>query len=75
MFISTMLVTYFAHGPAFSAGVMKNAMLSGTSVVVYAVAVRIAYPPMALWAGTLVALFVSLGSGWAIYRRVIRRVR
>jgi hypothetical protein len=75
MFISTMLVTYFAHGPAFSAGVMKNAMLSGTSVVVYAVAVRTAYPLIGLGAGTLVSLLVSLGSGWAIYRGVIRRVR
>lgn len=75
MFLSTMLVTYVAQGPAFSAGVMKNAMLSGLSVVVYAVAVRIAYPAMGLWAGTLVALLVSLGSGWAIYQLVIRRVR
>ena len=75
MFISTMLVTYFAHGPAFSAGVMKNAMLSGTSVVVYAAAIRIAYPLMGLGAGTLVSLFVSLGSGWTIYKLVIRKVR
>jgi hypothetical protein len=70
-----MLVTYFAHGPAFSAGVMKNAMLSGTSVVVYAAAIRIAYPLMGLGAGTLVSLFVSLGSGWTIYKLVIRKVR
>jgi hypothetical protein len=75
MFISTMLVTYFAHGPAFSAGVMKNAMLSGTSVVVYAAAVRIAYPLMGLGAGTLVSLLVSSGSGWTIYKLVIRKVR
>jgi len=75
MFLSTMLVTYFAQGPAFSAGVMKNAMLSGLSVVVYAVTVRIAYPVTGLWAGTLVALLASFGSGGAIYQLVIRKVR
>jgi Protein of unknown function (DUF3147) len=75
MFISTMLVTYFAHGPLFSAGVMKSAMLGGMSVVAYAVTVRSTYLPLGLWLGTLLSLFVSYGSAWAIHRYVINKLR
>lgn len=75
MFISTMLVTYFAQGPAFSAGVMKSTMLGGLSVAVYAIVVRLAYHPTGVWAGTFIALLVSFGSGGAIYQFIIRRTR
>jgi len=75
MFISTMLVTYSAQGALFSAGVMKNSMLSALSVAVYAVVVRWTYLPLGLWAGTILSLFASYGSGGAIYQFVIRRAR
>jgi len=74
MFISTMLATYFAHGPLFSAGVMKSAMLGALSVVAYAVMVRSTYLPLGLWLGTFVSMLVSYGSGWAIHRFVITKL-
>ncbi len=75
MFLSTILVTYFAHGALFSATVMKSAMLSGVSVVVYSIVVRLVYLPLGLGMGTLVSLLVSYASGWAIYRWGIVRLR
>lgn len=75
MFISTMLVTYFAQGALFSAGIMKSSMLSAISVVVYAVTARLTYIPLGLGMGTFVSILVSYGSGWAIYKFVIMKLR
>lgn len=75
MFISTMLVTYFTHGALFSAGTMKSSMLSAMSVVVYAAMVRATYIPLGLGMGTFVSILVSYGSGWAIYRFIIMKLR
>jgi hypothetical protein len=75
MFLSTMLVTYAAQGALFSAGVMKSAMLGGASVAVYAVVVRIVYMPLGIWLGALVALAVSFGSGWPVYKSVVVKLR
>jgi hypothetical protein len=75
MFISTMLVTYFAQGALFSAGIMKSTMLSGLSVAVYAVVVRWTFLPLGPWAGTLIAILVSYASALTIFRFVIQRTR
>ncbi len=75
MFISTMLVTYFSQGALFSAGIMKSSMLSAVSVVVYAAVVRLTYIPLGLWMGTFVSISLSYGSGWAIYKCLIVKLR
>jgi len=75
MFLSTMLVTFFAQGALFSAGTMKSAMLSAISVVVYTVIARLTFIPCGMWLGTLLTMLVSYGSGWAVYRFIIMKLR
>jgi len=74
MFLGALLITYFSHGPMFSSAVMKTALLSAVSVVVYGVLVRYTYIPLGLWGGTTVSLLVSFGTGWTIYQFVIVRL-
>jgi hypothetical protein len=75
MFISAMVITHVAQGAAFSAGVMKSSLVSSATVVIHAVIVRLVYLPLGLWVGTSIALAVSFGSGWAIYRFAVLRMR
>lgn len=71
--LSTMIITYYAHGKEFSKSVMKVLMLSGTlNVVVYAIAVRFLYPSLGLVFGTLVSFGISLISAYFLYSFVKR---
>ena len=61
VFISSMIITYLSQGSAFSTGVMKILMLSGTtSVTVYATAVKFLYPMFGLIGGTISSFLISL---------------
>lgn len=75
MFISTMLVTYFAQGPVFSAGTMKSTMVSGISIVTYSVITRYTYIPLGIPLGTLISIVISFGVGVTIYKLVISKLR
>jgi hypothetical protein len=74
MFTSTMLVTYYSHGPLFSAATMKSSMVSAISVTVYSIIARYTYIPFGLGLGTLISILVSFGIGVAIYKLVITRL-
>ncbi len=68
VFLSTMILTYFAQGRAFSVSVMKTLMLSGTiNTTVYASAVRFLYPPFGLIGGTIGSFLLSLVSMYLVY--------
>ncbi len=68
VFLSTMILTYFAQGSAFSVSVMKTLMISGTiNTTVYASAVRFLYPPFGLIGGTISAFLLSLISMYIIF--------
>jgi hypothetical protein len=63
VFLSTMILTYVARGWAFSVGVMKTLMLSGTiNTAIYATAARLLYPACGLIIGTLGAVLLSLAA-------------
>ncbi len=68
VFLSTMILTYFAQGRAFSVSVMKTLLLSGTiNATVYASAVQFLYPLFGLIGGTISSFLLSLLSMYAVF--------
>ena len=68
VFLSTMILTYFAQGRVFSVSVMKTLMLSGTiNTTVYASAVRFLYPLFGLIGGTISSFLLSLISMYVVF--------
>jgi hypothetical protein len=74
MFTGTLLITYFSQGPLFSSAMMKVALLSASSVVLYAVLVRFTYIPMGLFLGTAVSILVSFTYAFIISISLIKRI-
>jgi hypothetical protein len=73
MFIGTLFITYFSHGPSFSAAVMKASVMGAISVVIYGVSIRFTYVPCGLWLGTVISVCVSYGCSFFIHRFVLRQ--
>ncbi len=68
VFLSTMILTYFAQGSTFSVSVMKPLLLSGTiNTTVYASAVRLFYPLFGLIGGTICSFLLSLISMYIVF--------
>ncbi len=74
MFTSTILVTYFTHGPIFSAATMKSSMLTAISIVVYSIVARYTYVPFGLIQGTFFSILISFASGYVIYKFLITKL-
>jgi hypothetical protein len=74
MFTGTLLISYFAHGSLFSSAMMKVALLSASSVVLYAILVRFTYIPLGLILGTLVSILVSFSYAFIIHISLIKRI-
>lgn len=74
MFTGILLIAYFAHGSLFSSAMMKVALLSATSVVLYALLVRFTYIPFGLFLGTLVSILVSFSYAYIIHILLIKRI-
>lgn len=74
-FLSTMIITYFTHGPEFSAATMKSANISVTSLIIHSITVRYTYIPLGIWLGTFVSILVSFTSGFLIYRFIILKLK
>ncbi len=73
--LSTMIITYFAHGTSFSVAVLKILTVSGpVNVVTYAVAVRYLYGSVGLLWGTLIAFVISMISSFLVYQFVKRKM-
>ena len=75
VFLSIIIITYFAQGQSFSSATLKVGVLTGgINVVIYAVVVRYAYLHFGLILGTLLAYFVSLVSTSFLYLYVNRKI-
>ncbi len=75
MFLGTLLITYFSHGPSFSTAVMKSSMLGAISVVVYGITARYVFIPLGLWIGTIVSLAVSYICAFIIHNVLINKTK
>ena len=74
MFTGTLLITYFSHGSLFSSAMMKVALLSASSVVLYAILVRYSYIPFGLFLGTLVSILVSFSYAYIIHVVFVKKI-
>lgn len=74
MFLGTILITYFSHGPSFSTAVMKSSMISSVNVVVYGVTARLVFEALGLWIGTIFSLSVSSIGALITYRYIIKTI-
>ena len=75
MFLSTLVVTYWTGGAEFSRAVAKTLMVSGlVNIPVYALVVRVAFPCVGLANGTVIALLVSIVSGYFTYLLIQSRL-
>ncbi len=69
MFLTTLVITARSAGAEFARSVGKALLISGLiNVPVYELAVRVSYPAIGLVWGTVMALVISLGSGYLTYR-------
>jgi uncharacterized membrane protein (GlpM family) len=74
MFTGTLLITFFTHGPLFSSAMMKVALISAGSVVLYAVLIRYSYLPLGLLAGTLVSIVVSFAAAGLLHLFIVKNI-
>ena len=74
MFTGTLLITYFSQGPLFSSAMMKVALLSASSVVLYATLVRFTYIPLGLFQGTAVSILVSFTYAFIISISLLKKI-
>ncbi len=75
VFLSLMIITYFAQGQAFSSATLKVALLSAAiNVTVYASVVRYTYLSFGLIYGTLIAYAVTVLVTYFLYIGVARRI-
>ncbi len=74
MFTGTLLITYLSHGSPFSSAMMKVALLSASSVVLYAVLVRTTYIPLGLLWGTLLSILVSFSYAFILHAVLVKRI-
>ncbi|HQE80342.1 MAG TPA: DUF3147 family protein [Syntrophorhabdaceae bacterium] len=74
MFLGTLLITYFSHGPSFSSAVMKSSMIGAISVVVYGITARFVFIPFGLWLGTIISLVVSYLFAFLIHKTAMGKI-
>ena len=74
MFISTLAITYKAHGIDYSRAMTKSLMITGmVTIVIYAIAVRYSYIIVGLYIGTLFSISLSAISAYFTYRFIQRK--
>jgi hypothetical protein len=75
MFISTLALTYKAHGMGFSRAMTKPLMVTGMfTIVAYSVAVRYLYLLLGLYLGTLLSIFIAAIVACFTYRFIQARL-
>lgn len=73
--VSTMLITYKAHGAEFSAGMVKSALLGAITVMLYATMIRFSYLSLGIILGIVTSVIGSYLSGYLVYRFIIKNNR
>jgi hypothetical protein len=76
MFISTLIISYKAHGIEFSRAMTKPLMVTGMiTIAVFAVGIRYFLPSTGLSAGTLLSLGISAVSAYFTYRFILPKLK
>jgi len=75
MFISTLTISYKAHGIEFSRAMTKPLLVTGViTVAVYAIALRDLYLYTGLYIGTFLSICISGISAYLTYRFILPRL-
>ncbi len=75
MFISTLTISYKAHGIEFSRAMTKSLLVTGMiTVAVYAIALRYFYLYTGLYIGTLLSICISGISAYLTFRFILPRL-
>lgn len=72
-FSSTLLITYFAHGPAFSASVAKNSLFAWVSTLVFVIVSRFTLQQFGILWGSLISLITCYISAYFIYTYIVKK--
>ena len=76
MFISTLTISYKAHGIEFSRAMTKPLMVTGMiTIAIYAIALRYFYPATGLYVGTLIAVGISAVSAYLTFRFILPKLK
>lgn len=76
MFISTLTISYQAHGIEFSRAMTKPLMVTGMiTIAVFAIALRYLFLSTGLYAGILLSICISAVSAWLTYRFILPRLK
>ena len=76
MFISTLTISYKAHGIEFSRAMTKPLMVTGMiTVAVYAIALRYLYISTGLYTGTLLSICISTVSAYLTFRFILPKLK
>ncbi|PIN79417.1 hypothetical protein COV16_04280 [Candidatus Woesearchaeota archaeon CG10_big_fil_rev_8_21_14_0_10_34_8] len=75
MFLSTLIITYYARGQEFSVAIAKSLMISGLiNVTIYAIAVKYTYIYFGLMLGTILACIITVISGYITYTFIQKKL-
>ncbi len=76
MFISTLTISYKAHGIEFSRAMTKPLMVTGMiTIAVYALALRYLYISTGLYLGTLLSVCISAVSAYLTFRFILPQLK
>ncbi len=73
MLSSTLLITYFAHGHAFSSAVAKSTLFAWVSTLIFVIVARYTYLPFGIVFGTIIALVACYISAYLLYTYIIKK--
>jgi hypothetical protein len=73
MFSSTLLITYFAHGPAFSSAIAKNSLFAWISTLIFVIVARYTYVSLGIILGSIVSLVACYVSAYILYNYVVKK--
>lgn len=75
MFISTLIISYKAHGIGFARAMTKPMMVTGMiTIAVFAIGLRYLLPASGLYMGTLLSLGISAVSAYLTYRFILPKL-
>lgn len=74
MFISTLCITYFAHGEEFSSAIAKSSLMGTITIFIYTICARFTYIPFGVSAGTLFSLLICYSAAYFLYTYLMKRL-
>ncbi|MET4082705.1 putative membrane protein (GlpM family) [Pedobacter sp. UYP30] len=76
VFVSTLVILHNSRGAKVSIGLAKSLLISGfINVMAYIISIRLLYPSIGLYWGTLIGLLISLTTAYLMHRFVLKKLK